>query len=411
MRREAPSAADRAPVHFDAIERSNEFASAPELLSAVQRQCANFSSVVLAHYYRLPRWNRTSPDDRRLCADALPELLEQFEERHGRIAESYFCRNALAAAVLTDEDEIGLVWGAGELQFPERTLLLFECRSLAYTAWHRLSRFDRKNCQMIIFGVITEVLRRMDRRAASGEKDQSAGELQYLRDELERARRFYRSSAEQLAQVRYTIGMLFGLVTLGAILVPFVTSWAHPPAEPQTLRAILLTVIAGATGAAVSVLARMTFSKRIVLSLPNFEAARRNLWFLGGLRPFVGAIFGLALYVLLNSTLLPITLPADPVAQVFFFTSVAFLAGFSERFAQDVFLRSGRAIAAEAPPQGPVPPTPEPTPADGAGLNGTPARLELANGILPLGGLASSTIPAKTGDLAEAPDYEREDRS
>jgi hypothetical protein len=51
--------------------------------------------------------------------------------------------------------------------------------------------------------------------------------------------------------------------------------------------------------------------------------------------------------VFLKSTLLPIQLPDNPADEVFFFTSVAFLAGFSERFAQDVFLRSGRAVGDE----------------------------------------------------------------
>jgi hypothetical protein len=101
-------------------------------------------------------------------------------------------------------------------------------------------------------------------------------------------------------------------------------------------------------------LSRMTFDRRTKLTLPNSESAKRDLWFLGALRPFVGAIFGLLMFGFLKSTLVPVELPADPTRQTFFLTSVAFLAGFIERFAQDVFLRSARAVAEDDRDPAPV---------------------------------------------------------
>jgi hypothetical protein len=345
MRRRNRQVPEPEAMELRALDRSDELACAPELLSSVERGCTNFLPVVLAHYFRLPKWNRGSDEDRHACAALLPRLMEQFERSHGRIVESYFCRGAFAAAVLTETDEIRVVWGAHELQFPERTILLFDCRSLAYRAWHRLSDSDRRHCQMMIFGVITEVLRRIDRRATSRRGDADDDQLQYLHDELDRARTFYLDAARQQARLRYTAGLLAGALALAAVLAPFVIPLVEPRVAAGTLRALLLCAVSGATGAVVSVLSRMTFDRRTKLTLPNFESAKRDLWFLGALRPFVGAVFGLVMYVFLKSTLLPVAVPTGAADQTFFFTSVAFLAGFSERFAQDIFLRSGRAVS------------------------------------------------------------------
>src|SRR3954468_15164205 len=188
MRRRNRHVPEPEAMELRALDRSDELACAPELLSSVERGCTNFLPVVLAHYFRLPKWNRGSDEDRGECAALLPQLMGQFERHHGRIVESYFCRTAFAAAVLTETDEIRVVWGAHELQFPERTILLFDCRSLAYRAWHRLSESDRRHCQMMIFGVITEVLRRIDRRATGRRADRHGDELDYLRTELDQAR-------------------------------------------------------------------------------------------------------------------------------------------------------------------------------------------------------------------------------
>ena len=59
--------------------------------------------------------------------------------------------------------------------------------------------------------------------------------------------------------------------------------------------------------------------------------------------PVVGAIFGVALFVLIASTLLPVEPPSGS-DDTYVYVAVAFLAGFSERFAQDMFVRTGRAV-------------------------------------------------------------------
>ena len=63
----------------------------------------------------------------------------------------------------------------------------------------------------------------------------------------------------------------------------------------------------------------------------DYEIGRQGLHILGSYRPLIGAITGLAVYFLAQTTLLQI----DPSLKKFdFFVVLAFLAGFSERWAQ-----------------------------------------------------------------------------
>jgi hypothetical protein len=86
---------------------------------------------------------------------------------------------------------------------------------------------------------------------------------------------------------------------------------------------------AGAIGAVVSVMSRMTFGE---LTL-DYEAGRRILMMLGAFRPVIGMALGAAMWVLSASDVLAIG-PSDPAKMPYFRILIAFLAGFSERWAQ-----------------------------------------------------------------------------
>jgi hypothetical protein len=68
----------------------------------------------------------------------------------------------------------------------------------------------------------------------------------------------------------------------------------------------------------------------------------------GGFRPVVGAIFGLALYVFIEASLLPIKLTVTGQKLTYFYLGVAFLAGFSERLAQDAITKAGTVIGSDS---------------------------------------------------------------
>ena len=105
-----------------------------------------------------------------------------------------------------------------------------------------------------------------------------------------------------------------------------------------------------------SVMTRMT---RDQLSL-NYESGKATIRLLGVIRPLLGALFGAALYLLLAGDLLKLGAPTQPTKLIYFYTGIAFIAGFSERWAQDVVTRTG---AATSPPStGPPASHPNPKP-------------------------------------------------
>jgi hypothetical protein len=152
-------------------------------------------------------------------------------------------------------------------------------------------------------------------------------------------------------RVRVTLGltspalyMVWGLTCVVAFLVPafLVVNFFWIPQRQILLGlpadAVVLVALAGAGGSVVSLLTRVR----------EFDLQRktpRAVLFLTGLfRPIIGIIFGLFIYLLLLSELLPIELPAGP--GVGFYSAIAFIAGFSERFVPDIVGQTERGIGA-----------------------------------------------------------------
>ena len=94
----------------------------------------------------------------------------------------------------------------------------------------------------------------------------------------------------------------------------------------------LTCVAAGAVGAFVSVLQRMSAGKFTV----NHEVGREYVTKLATFRPFIGSIFGLAACFAITGGIAHINPPLGPDRRYAFYAFLAFLAGFSERFAKEL---------------------------------------------------------------------------
>jgi hypothetical protein len=166
------------------------------------------------------------------------------------------------------------------------------------------------------------------------------------RKALARTNRFYRDGAAQSAQFYYFKGMLRGAV-LVALMVFAVTQllpvladlWGLHLSKKETA-AGFAAAAAGSLGACVSVMWRMTagtFGQDAVFGADNLAR-------LGAFRPFLGAMFGLILYVALQADVISDTyVPANP--SWYFYIFLGFLAGFSERLVPDFLGDSGRALS------------------------------------------------------------------
>jgi hypothetical protein len=120
---------------------------------------------------------------------------------------------------------------------------------------------------------------------------------------------------------------------------------------------LLAAPLAGGAGALVSVMTRMTRGQLVL----NYESGRRTIRLIGAMRPVIGALFGGALYLLLAGGLVTLaqTPEHDATKLLYFYTAIAFLAGFSERWAQDVVAGAETAVGATAtPPAARANPTP-----------------------------------------------------
>jgi len=285
--------------------------------------------------------------DRRLLREHFGTLLRTFSAEHEGIRRSYFARHCLAAAVLTGRDEIEVVL-ARDMPSSELIQVIRRAQALGYLAWHRLEMYDRSLCQRMIFSVILEVLRRLDRDSAAGERnpETTGGGLAQLQRNLDEAEDFMLRCATRRAQTEY----LQGLLTHGSLLlVPLLAATATTVLVDHesfagVLGQALLVTIAGAVGALVSVMWRMT-SGTFSINLPtlDYASARSQLRLMGALRPAIGGIFALAVFVFAMSPLLPLN--SESRGDPYFLVALGFLAGFSERFAQDMFVRSGQGLA------------------------------------------------------------------
>jgi hypothetical protein len=122
-------------------------------------------------------------------------------------------------------------------------------------------------------------------------------------------------------------------------------SWATPVAA----------LIAGAVGAVVSVIQRISSGKFTL----EFDVGARYAFFLGGLRPLIGGAFAMAISFAFTGGLLHLPVAASETTdnRRLALLVLGFLAGFSERWAQDTLtavLPTAAARPGPAQPESPA---------------------------------------------------------
>ena len=334
------------------VQQNPEFLeSAPELVGALKGGSPRFAHVALASY--LARRPDVPEADRALLRRSFPDMFERFERSSGRIVSWYMATEVFAAAALTDKDGISVSLGR-ELPPGSAELvdLIRRCQQVAYSAWHRLNRFDRRQCQTMIFQVIEEALRRIDTDGAVRSEDC----LGPLKDRLDQAEEFMLRCATRRAQSKYLKGMLLGTLAIGAAISLVTTVLALTGDLTRLGGQLLLVASAGTVGAVVSVLWRMTSgSFRMNLPTLDHEMKGTDLRLMAALRPVIGLVFALGTIVLVLGEIIPLD-QQQGVSQSALFAGIGFLAGFSERLAQDMFVRSGQGLAGvvgDSPSAGP----------------------------------------------------------
>jgi hypothetical protein len=168
--------------------------------------------------------------------------------------------------------------------------------------------------------------------------------LNLANEHMNKLRQTIDQLSRRKAQVIYITGMFLGIFSVLVLVAFYVhaifqaSATRHWTTSTQLFwHIIAIAVASGALGAVVSVMLRVSNNPLNI----GFNAGRGLIWLSGYFRPIVGAIFGLAFYVLINAGLLQVlTAPRDIASRAFFVAAICFAAGFSERRAQDFIVRA-----------------------------------------------------------------------
>ena len=270
-----------------------------------------------------------------------------FEERYGEIIGEYWSIMEPSGVALTHKKVPVLLSPIidDERQFhrstdwvtrhnPALANVLFNCENLAI----RISEVLRYTSESVglkrIMAVASHVLGVIDRDQGQVEEDEAKRIATKENNELREIRDYYRKAGARIGLTVYTQGMIVGVLLIGVLLalgIVALTVWGSLSWDPDDTR-IVVSVAAGAIGAFVSVLQRIS-SDKSKFSV-HYDLGKRTLYMLGSYRPVLGAVFGVFTYFVLASGILQTTSPADPTTALYYYGSLAFVAGFSERFTQ-----------------------------------------------------------------------------
>lgn len=301
-------------------------------------------------------------EDDEATANRFRQARDRFEFEHGRISQGWWSTSKAAGIALTFpkigllKSMVGAQTGAQihratdweTLDFPVVAAALHNADGLAVRCGEILRGTAQRIALTHIWGSEVSLLSVLESHGGRPRTDNIEDAVREFGHQLRVADAYYREAAARTTQIFYFWGMIVGVFLIAlltsavAIGVHFLLGWSNLKLEAGTFALVLIAVSAGGLGACVSAMWRIssgTFSA-------DYEAGSTHARTIGSFRPFIGAIFGLGLYVALRAGFLP-TLQAN--ANDFYLAAfLAFLGGFSERLAPDVFAKAEARVEASA---------------------------------------------------------------
>jgi len=317
-----------------------------EVAPPVRDDSISFAELVWAHHRRQEALGH---DDELDADDLYRRRLLRFKADHGSVLETYWCRYEASGVALTEVERPrrlrNLYRRDPVLRFHTATDWRTEHANKIETALHRWETLAIRVGEILrgpserialhrVFAATTRLVAFADRRDAGTAATDPELESVLREDakELKSVQAFYVQAGENSARILYFNGMVLGALGLAAavgavFLVAWAAHWIHP--EEERVYTLFATIAMGATGAILSVMTRM--KRRDGWGL-EWEVGRKSVRFLGSIRPWIGAMFAFALYLALKGQLADLFPDVDP-KELYFYATVAFLAGFSERWA------------------------------------------------------------------------------
>jgi hypothetical protein len=292
----------------------------------------SFSELVYAHF---AWWRSLRNGDENTGAEAAyRDTLERFEARHGELVKAYWCSNVESAVALT-EHRRRFAWAKPVATFhretdwatpehPDIAHELHRCDEIGVRARAVLHGIRQLICMQLVMASASHLLSLVDARAARTNEQQTQEALKHERESIADTYRYYCHAANGQAQMVYFAGMatVAGVIFVISALW-LAVDWASP----------IAALIAGAIGAVISVVQRIN-SGQFQL---EYDVGRFYAFFLGGLRPVIGGALALVISFTFTSGVLHLPISSDDpnTNERIALLVVSFIAGFSERWAQD----------------------------------------------------------------------------
>jgi len=270
-----------------------------------------------------------------------------YEDGQGKILEEYYALNFRAAILLVVAKEQAGADGGAERNVLKMRLYYDALQSTTDVddVFRSARRVERKY-SVLLQGKTQEILARgisttavvllsvLDAMVGSADKPKRVqAAAASAQKEIRQIEQNARDAALDRALVRYLGGLAVGAVLAVAVAITL----SFVPMKAETGSQLIVCLVSGAIGAILSVLTRTTNRQRLRVPL---DQGPRVIFLSGGFRLIIGAVFGAAMFVLVGAGLLPIAVPDSAEKVKLFFAGLAFLAGFSERWAQDAIVRT-----------------------------------------------------------------------
>jgi hypothetical protein len=344
-----------------AVETEPAIAS-PEVVRGVlvqleENEKVTFTDLVFAHHlrqtalYRAAQIGATEEDAAvaRAADEAYRSRLTVFEREYGPIVRAYWCTYEMSGVAITEKrfrhpwwqlrradkrERMHAATDWATRDSPELAHQLHKVDNLSVRADEVLRGTAENIAVQLLACAASHVLSYVDRKGGPPRDAATIKKIVERSDaELAAIRHQYQTAGENATRIVYAGGMLRGavlLALLGGIAGLLLWAAGAFQRDATTTWTILATIAAGGIGAAVSVLLRMAKSS----FSQDYEIGRKTTRRLAMARPFVGAAFAVMIFLLLKSDLVDIGGFGTKKQTIYFYAAIAFLAGFSERWAR-----------------------------------------------------------------------------
>jgi hypothetical protein len=340
--------------------------TADDTVAIGQTGASLFPELVWAHFIWEKQLDQDNPDE--ALEAAYRTKLKSFEDCEGKLISAYWSTYRASATALTEKPQrvnvLKQIFGVDDSVMRLHRVsdwatrdaepiahVLQHCDALAIRVSQVLRGPPERIAMQLIASVAKNLLGYVDRKGGKPQPMEARRFAAAQEEELHRIETFYDRAGTKAGRLVYFRGMVIG----ACILVPIMAALAllfllfgfWDEEHTQKLQYFYAAATAGALGALVSVLQRMsspTGAFRI-----DYEVGRAAITRLGAFRPFIGAIFGLAAYFLFEGGLVTTELTDLDQRAFYFYGSIAFLAGFSERWTQ-VMVGGARRMIPPPPP-------------------------------------------------------------